>query len=65
LAALADSSFSAAFCLAAGYQLVVLGFGCVRRVRLTSWHARAAEVPHLLVPKFLLAGFSYATRSVA
>jgi hypothetical protein len=65
LAALADSSFSATFYLAAGYQLVVLGLGYFRGVRLTSWYALAAGVSHLLLCMFLLVGFYYATRPVA
>jgi hypothetical protein len=65
LAALADSSFSAAFYLAAGYQLVVLGLGCFRGVRLTKWYALAAGVSHLVLSMFLLVGFYYATRPIA
>lgn len=65
LAALADSSFSAAFYLAAGYQLAVLVLGCFRHVRRTRWYALVAGVSHLLLSMFLLVGFYYAARPVA
>ncbi|MFS2017038.1 hypothetical protein ACL58G_15210 [Massilia sp. GER05] len=65
LAALADSSFSAAFYLAAGYQLIVLGVGCFPEGRRARWYALAAAVSHLLLPMLLLVGFYYATRPVA
>jgi hypothetical protein len=65
LAALADSGFSAAFYLAAGYQLVVLGLGCFAGVRRTRWYALTAGLSHLLLPAFLLVGLYYATRPVA
>jgi hypothetical protein len=65
LAALADSSFSAAFYLAAGYQLAVMGLGYFPRVRQARWYVLAASVSHLLLTAFLLAGFYYATRPVA
>ena len=65
LAPLADSSASAEFYLTTRYQLLVLGIGRVRRVRLTRWYARAAGVSHLLLSLFLLAGSYYPTRLVA
>jgi hypothetical protein len=65
LAALADSSFSAAFYIAAAYQLGVLVLGCFPSVRRARGYAVAAAVSHLLLPAFLLAGWYYATRPVA
>ncbi|KGF79154.1 hypothetical protein IA69_25840 [Massilia sp. JS1662] len=65
LAALADSRFSAAFYVAAAYQLGVLGLGCFPGVRRARWYAAAAAVSHLLLSVFLLAGWYYATRPVA
>ena len=65
LAALADSSFSATFYIAAVYQLGVLGLGCFPSLRRARWYAVAAAVSHLLLSVFLLAGFYYATRPVA
>lgn len=64
-AALADSSFSAAFYLAAAYQLGVLGLGCFPSARRTRWYAATAAVSHLLLSVFLLAGWYCATRPVA
>lgn len=65
LAALADGDCSAALYAVAGYQLAVLGLGCLSRVRRARWYAVAAAVSHLLLPVFLLAGLYYATRPVA
>ena len=65
LAALADSSFSAAFYLAAAYQLGVLGAGCFPSLRRARWYRVAAAVSHVLLSGFLLAGVYYATQPVA
>lgn len=65
LAALADSSVSAVFYLAAGYQLIVLGLGFFRGARQARWYSLAAGVSHLVLPMFLLVGFYYAIRPVA
>lgn len=65
LATLADSSSSTVFYLATRYQLLVLGLGCVGRVRLNRWYARAAGVSYLLLSMFFLVGSYYAARPVA
>lgn len=65
LAALADSDVSAAFYIAALYQLVILALGFSPRIRATRAYAAGAGVSHMLLALFLVAGFYFATRPVA